>query len=108
MGVFPFCVYVHVLSKHFRVCWDVACPGVPTTVYLMGEEVCGFYVYPCVLVYLVRTVCAPPPLVSKCVCACVCVCVFCGYPCESVYVCVMIFCPWASLCIESLPAALWL
>ena len=75
MGVFPFCVYVHVLSKHFRVCWDVACPGVPTTVYLMGEEVCGFYVYPCVLVYLVRTVCAPPPLVSKCVCACVCVCV---------------------------------
>lgn len=40
------CICPCVVSKHIRVCWDVACPGVPTTVYLMGEEVCGFYVYP--------------------------------------------------------------
>lgn len=65
-------------SMYISICWGIVCPDVPTTVHLVGKEVCGFYVYPCVSVYLVYAVCA-----SKCVCSmdilvslCMCVSVF--------------------------------
>lgn len=76
-GVFFFYLYIHVL------CLCVMCPGVPTTVHLVGGEGWKFCVYPCVSVYLVCAVCGPG---LTCVCSV-------AIP-ESVYVCVSIIHIW--------------
>lgn len=67
------CIDPYVVSMYITTYAVVLCPGVPTTVHLVGEQVYVFYVYACMSVYLV---CAP-----KCPCVCghpyeLCVCVF--------------------------------
>lgn len=69
-GVFLFYLYIHVL------CLCVMCPGVPTTVHLVGGEGWKFCVYPCVCVSRVccvalgLRVCVLWPSLRVCVCVC--------------------------------------